>query len=58
MDDPHQFGDTDYVSDTNHVSLSTARENFREHGACAPEEADGSVAADEFDRDPNWPYDR
>ena len=44
-------------SDYNHVSLSEARENVAEYGACLP----GVVAetrqpTDEDERDPNYPY--
>jgi hypothetical protein len=56
LDDPVQFGDDQYVSDTNHVSLSEARANFEEHGACLPEAADQTTAPDDAQRDPNWPY--
>jgi isopentenyldiphosphate isomerase len=58
MDDPVQFHNDDYVGDTNHVSLATARENFTEHGACAPEAVpDTRDPANDEERDPNWPYD-
>jgi hypothetical protein len=57
LDDPIQFGDAEFVSDTNHVSLTEARENFREHGACAPDEAGDCEEPTGLDRDPNWPYD-
>lgn len=56
QDDPSQFGDVDCVSDANPVSLSEARSNFEEHGACTPDEADETVAPDDRARDPNWPY--
>jgi len=56
LDDPVQFGDDQYVSDTNHVSLSDARENFVEHGACMPEAADQTATPEGAPRDPNWPY--
>src|SRR6056297_3401333 len=56
LDDPVQFGDDQYVSDTNHVSLSEARENFVEHGACMPEAADQTATPGDAERDPNWPY--
>ena len=56
LDDPIQFGDAEFVSDTNHVSLTEARENFREHGACSPDEAGGCEEPMGLDRDPNWPY--
>ena len=57
LDDPVQFGDDEYVSDTNHVSLQEARANFAEHGACTPDEADETDAPGDTPRDPNWPYD-
>jgi hypothetical protein len=57
MDDPIQFSDVEYVSDTNHISLREARENFREIGAASEDVVDDTrdpkVAED---RDPNWPY--
>ncbi|PSQ37584.1 hypothetical protein BRD08_02330 [Halobacteriales archaeon SW_10_66_29] len=57
MDDPIQFSDVEYVSDTNHISLQEARENFREIGAASEDVVDDTrdprVAED---RDPNWPY--
>jgi len=58
LDDPDQFGDTECTADGNSVCLSTARENFREHGAAVPAEADDCEDPDGFERDPNWPYDR
>jgi len=56
LDDPVQFGDDEYVSDTNHVSLQEARANFAEYGARTPDEADQTEAPDDTPRDPNWPY--
>ena len=56
LDDPVQFGDAEYVSDTNHVSLSDARTNFEKHGACTPEAADQTKTPADAPRDPNWPY--
>jgi len=59
MDDPVQFHNPAYVGDTNHVSLSDARENFEEHGACTPGAApDTRDPREDERRDPNWPYDR
>jgi hypothetical protein len=57
IDDPVQFHNTGYVSDTNHVSLSDARRNFERHGACVPAAAEDTrhPRHDEI-RDPNWPY--
>lgn len=57
MDDPIQFTDVEYVSDTNHVSLAEARENFQEYGAVTETtvEETREPAPDET-RDPNWPY--
>lgn len=57
IDDPVQFHNLSYVGDTNHVSLSEARQNFAEHGACSPDAVpDTRDPAQEEDRDPNWPY--
>jgi hypothetical protein len=57
MDDPVQFHNPAYVGDTNHVSLTEARENFEEHGACTPGAApDTRDPRDDERRDPNWPY--
>ena len=56
LDDPVQFGDDEYVSDTNHVSLQEARANFAEYGARTPDETDQTEAPDDTPRDPNWPY--
>lgn len=57
MDDPIQFHNLSYVGDTNHVSLSDARENFEEYGACSPDAvSDTREPATDEDRDPNWPY--
>ncbi len=58
MDDPLQFADVEYVSDTNHVSLKEARENVAEFGAASK----GLVGetrepTQDEQRDPNWPYD-
>jgi len=57
MDDPLQFADVDYESDTNHISLREARANVAAFGA-ASEAVCGQTreptAADV--RDPNWPY--
>ena len=57
LDDPIQFGDPEFVSDTNHVTLSEARRNVREYGACVEGAAPNTrnPAPDE-PRDPNWPY--
>lgn len=55
MDDPIQFSDVEYVSDTNHVSLRTARENFERVGAASEAVLDDTREPDE-PRDPNWPY--
>jgi len=57
MDDPIQFSDAEYVSDTNHISLRQARENFREIGAVS-EDLVGETREPEpgEERDPNWPY--
>jgi hypothetical protein len=58
MDDPVQFHNPAYVGDTNHVSLSNARDNFEKHGACTPGAApDTRDPRDDERRDPNWPYD-
>ncbi|WP_225333020.1 CPCC family cysteine-rich protein [Halomicrobium urmianum] len=57
LDDPVQFGDPEYVSDTNHVSLVQARANFREHGACVPDAVEEAGPPGDAERDPNWPYD-
>ena len=49
--------DVEYVSDTNHISLREARENFREIGAASEDVVDDTrdpMVAE--DRDPNWPY--
>ena len=57
MDDPIQFADVNYVSDSNHISLQQARENVREFGAASEDVVDETrhpTAAE--DRDPNWPY--
>lgn len=57
MDDPLQFADEEYVSDTNHVSLRKARENFRNHGAATEVLVDETREPDANEtRDPNWPY--
>ena len=56
LDDPIQFGDEDYVSDTNHVSLSAARENFRAYGGCTEADAQAGQDPEGLKRDPNWPY--
>lgn len=56
-DDPLQFADDEYVSDTNHVSLRLARENFEEIGA-ASEAVLEDTREPEEPRDPNWPYSR
>jgi hypothetical protein len=55
MDDPIQFGDVEYVSDTNHVSLARARENFEEIGAASESVVEETREPAE-PRDPNWPY--
>jgi len=59
LDDPIQFGDPEFVSDTNHVALAEARENVREFGACVEDAAPSTrePTGDE-PRDPNWPYER
>ncbi len=57
MDDPLQFADSDYVSDTNHVSLKEARENFLEFGAASDGVRDETREPSQNEpRDPNWPY--
>jgi hypothetical protein len=43
------------ASDYNYVSLETARENFREYGACAPDAAE-RTRPPTGPRDPNYPY--
>jgi hypothetical protein len=55
MDDPIQFSDIEYVSDTNHVSLQAARENFEKVGAASEAVLEDTREPDE-PRDPNWPY--
>jgi hypothetical protein len=55
MDDPIQFGDVEFVSDTNHVSLARARENFEEIGAASESVVEETREPAE-PRDPNWPY--
>lgn len=57
MDDPIQFSDAEYVSDTNHISLQEARENFREFGAAIEDVVDDTRDPKPAEnRDPNWPY--
>jgi len=56
IDDPIQFSDTEYVSDTNHVSLQAARENFEEFGAASEGVRDDAREPSDEPRDPNWPY--
>jgi len=59
LDDPIQFADPEFVSDTNHVSLAEARENVREYGACVEDAAPSTREPDDDEpRDPNWPYER
>lgn len=55
MDDPIQFADEQFVSDTNHVSLERARENFEQIGAASETVLDETRDPEE-QRDPNWPY--
>jgi len=56
LDDLVGFRYPEVESDYNHVSLVAARENFRDHGAAAPEVVDRTRDPDE-PRDPNYPYD-
>jgi hypothetical protein len=56
MDDPIQFSDVEYVSDTNHVSLERARKNFEEFGAASKGVVEETREPDGEPRDPNWPY--
>lgn len=56
LDDPLQFGDEEFVSDTNHVTLAEARENVRKFGACEPDAAGETEDPGDRERDPNWPY--
>jgi hypothetical protein len=56
MDDPIQFSDVEYVSDTNHVSLERARKNFEEFGAASKGVVEETREPDDEPRDPNWPY--
>lgn len=57
IDDPFQFEDIEYVSDTNHLSLRTARANFSEVGAVTESALESTRSPDGSDsRDPNWPY--
>ncbi|QPV64389.1 hypothetical protein I7X12_07185 [Halosimplex litoreum] len=59
LDDPIQFADPEFVSDTNHVSLAEARENVREYGACVADAAPSTREPESDEpRDPNWPYER
>ena len=57
LDDLVRFYHLETQSDCNHISLSQARQNITEYGACLPgvdEEIRDSRANDE--RDPNCPY--
>lgn len=56
IDDIDQFVDPEYVGEENEVSLREARENVREHGACAPQVVELTRDPDGEARDPNWPY--
>ncbi len=56
MDDPIQFSDEEYVSDTNHISLRSARDNFEELGAASEGVRDETREPEGEPRDPNWPY--
>lgn len=56
LDDPLQFGDEEFVSDTNHVSLVEGRANVREFGACECDAVDSTEDPGDRPRDPNWPY--
>ena len=57
MDDPIQFADPEYVSDTNHISLREARENFEQFGAASEAVLDDTRGPTDGERrDPNWPY--
>ena len=56
MDDPIQFADEEFVSDTNHVSLRRARKNFEEFGAASKGVVGDTRDPGEEPRDPNWPY--
>lgn len=56
LDDPIQFGDEEFVSDTNHVALQEGRENVRKYGACEPDAAEETEDPGGRPRDPNWPY--
>jgi len=56
LDDLVGFHYPDDESDYNYVSLRTARENFREYGACVPEAVDRTRQPDGDERDPNFPY--
>jgi hypothetical protein len=56
LDDLVGFYHPETQSDYNHVSLSEARENVREHGTCLPGMADSTRRPGGEERDPNYPY--
>ncbi|WP_254839561.1 CPCC family cysteine-rich protein [Natronomonas marina] len=57
LDDLVGFYHPETQSDYNHVSLSAARENVAEYGACLPGVAAETRDPDDGDeRDPNYPY--
>lgn len=58
VDDLVGFYQRETQSDYNHVSLSAARENVCEYGACLPGVVESTRdPTDEDERDPNYPYD-
>jgi len=56
LDDLFGFYHPDTQSDYNYVSLSTARENVAEFGACLPGVVESTRDPDGDERDPNYPY--
>lgn len=55
VDDAEQFSDPDHLGQENEVTLSQARTNFEEHGACLEGVVEETRTPSE-PRDPNWPY--
>ena len=59
VDDLVGFYHQEAQSDYNHVSLSAARENVQQVGACLPGlDGDTREPGESDERDPNYPYDR